>query len=76
MANEELSQASGNPDVLSNLKTFTLSNNEINDASVTAISGAIAGGALRGCKKVDLVGNPASKATVKLVKKALKKKGR
>ena len=66
----------GGGDILLGLKNMTLANNEINDNAITAISGAIAGGALRGCKKVDLVGNPASKATVKLVKKALKKKGR
>ena len=36
----------------------------------------LAGGALKGCKKVVLDGNPASKATVKAVKKALKKSGK
>lgn len=66
----------GNEDdpILTQLKQFTLANNEMNDASVAAISGAITSGALKGCKKIDLVGNPASKATVKMVKKALKKK--
>ena len=59
--------------ILQELKTLTLSNNDLNDASVTALSGAVLGGALRGCKKVALDGNPASKATVKSVKKALKK---
>ena len=59
---------------LPELKTFTLANNEISDSSVTALAGAIMGGALRGCKKIDLVGNPSSKATVKTVKKALKKR--
>jgi len=60
--------------ILHELKTLSLSNNVLNDASVTALSGAVIGGALRGCKKVALDGNPASKATVKAVKKALKKK--
>lgn len=59
--------------ILRELKTLSLSNNALGDASVTALSGAIGGGALRGCKKVALDGNPASKATVKAVKKALKK---
>jgi len=59
--------------ILSELKEFRLSNNELNDPSVLALSGAVMGGALRGCKKVLLDGNPASKATVKGVKKALKK---
>ena len=54
--------------VLSELKSLTLSNNDLNDASITALSGAVGGGALRGCKKVALDGNPASKATVKAVK--------
>ena len=62
--------------ILHGLKTLTLSNNEINDASVVALSGAVAGGALRACKKLALDGNPASKNSVKGVKKALKKKGR
>lgn len=60
--------------ILKELKTFMLSNNELNDGSVLALSGAVTGGALRGCKKVALDGNPASKATVKAVKKALKKR--
>ena len=59
--------------ILTELKTLSLSNNALNDASVTALAGAIAGGALRGCKKVILDGNPVTKATAKTVKKALKK---
>ena len=59
--------------ILRELKTLLLSNNDCNDASLLALSGAIAGGALKGCKKVALDGNPASKATQTAVKKALKK---
>ena len=59
--------------ILKELKLFTLSNNELGEASVAALAGAIGGGALRGCKKLALDGNPASKATVKAVGKALKK---
>ena len=62
--------------VLHELKTLQLNNNELSDAAITALSGAVAGGALKGCKKVVLDGNPASKATVKAVKKALKKSGK
>jgi hypothetical protein len=60
--------------ILHELKQLSLANNELNDDSVLALSGAVMGGALRGCKKVILDGNPATKATVKGVKKALKKR--
>ena len=62
--------------MLKELKQLTLSNNEIGDDSVIALAGAVANGAVRGCKKILLDGNPASKVVIKNVGKALKKRGK
>ena len=59
---------------LPRLQTLALSHNELSDASVLGLLGAlIAGSALLGIVKVDLEGNPITQATLKAMAKALKK---
>ena len=59
---------------LPRLQTLALSHNELSDASVLGLLGAlIAGSALLGIVKVELEGNPITQATLKAMAKALKK---
>lgn len=59
---------------LPRLQTLALSHNELSDASVLGLLGAlIAGSALLGIVKVELEGNPITQATLKEMAKALKK---
>jgi len=56
---------------LHSIRGLTLANNELSDASVMGLTGTLS--ALRACKRLDLEGNAATKATLSSVKKALKK---
>ena len=58
---------------LAKLKTLTLANNELSDAAVLGLMGNVTGGALYSCSKLDLEGNPVSKASLGALKKAHKK---
>jgi len=70
---QSFSPAEGAPLAIDDLKQLLLNNNAINDTSAIALAGAISSSnCLAGCK-VNLDGNPATKATKKVVKKALKK---
>ena len=46
------------------LSNIYLSNNQISDAGVAALASALRGGALPSCTRIDLDGNPGSRAPV------------